>query len=125
MQREAFSHRFVSIFQEYCPPVNAALGSCITMLSANSQMLLLFMFHIRSEPEVLREQLQELIDAEEQGSMNPTLRLKKKALQQAYDQAIKRKMVGNACILVVVFMNMLLADDSVLIFLYAGGRSSN
>ena len=28
------------------------------------------------------------------GRMNPTLRLKKKALQQAYDQAIKKKMVG-------------------------------
>ena len=26
--------------------------------------------------------------------MNPTLRLRKKALQSAYDQAIKRKMVG-------------------------------
>jgi hypothetical protein len=48
----------------------------------------------RDEPETLKEQLKEIIDIEQQGRMNPTLRLKKKALQQAYDQAIKRKMVG-------------------------------
>jgi hypothetical protein len=47
----------------------------------------------RSEPEILREQLQEVIDAELQGKMNPTLRLRKKALQQAYDLAIKKTMV--------------------------------
>lgn len=37
--------------------------------------------------------MKEVLDAEQAGNMNPTLRLKKKALQQAYDQAIKKKMV--------------------------------
>ncbi|GAB4822894.1 hypothetical protein N2152v2_009940 [Parachlorella kessleri] len=49
-------------------------------------------FSKRDDPEVLKEQLKEIIEQEQQGKMNPTLRLRKKALQSAYDQAIKRKM---------------------------------
>lgn len=47
----------------------------------------------RSEPERLREELKEVLELEAQGRMNPTLRLRKKALQHAYDAAIKKKMV--------------------------------
>ncbi|PSC68774.1 WW domain-binding 11 [Micractinium conductrix] len=50
----------------------------------------------RDDPETLREQLKEVIDLEQQGKMNHTLRLRKKALQSAYDQAIKRKMEEEA-----------------------------
>ncbi len=47
---------------------------------------------LRSEPEVLKKELQEVIDIEEaQGTLPKNLKLKKKALQEAYDQAIKRK----------------------------------
>ncbi|KAL4433700.1 hypothetical protein ABPG75_000141 [Micractinium tetrahymenae] len=46
------------------------------------------------DPETLREQLKEVIEQEQAGKMSYTLKLRKKALQHAYDQAIKRKMVG-------------------------------
>ncbi|KAL4854138.1 hypothetical protein ACK3TF_005128 [Chlorella vulgaris] len=52
----------------------------------------------RDDPETLREQLKEVIDQEQAGKMNPSLRLKKKALQQAYDLAIKRKMEEEAAL---------------------------
>lgn len=48
----------------------------------------------RDDPESLKEQLKEVIAAEQAGKSNPTLRLKKKALQSAYEQAIKRQMVS-------------------------------
>lgn len=48
----------------------------------------------RDDPETLKEQLKEILGLEEAGKMNHVLRLKKKALQQAYNEAIKRKMVG-------------------------------
>jgi hypothetical protein len=47
----------------------------------------------RTEPEVLKEQLKEVIEAEEQGMLTAALRMRKKTLQQAYEQAIKHKMV--------------------------------
>lgn len=50
----------------------------------------------RDDPETLKAQLKEVIDLEHAGKMNPGLRLKKKALQQAYDLAIKRKMEEDA-----------------------------
>ncbi|KAL6773978.1 hypothetical protein ACKKBG_A23315 [Auxenochlorella protothecoides x Auxenochlorella symbiontica] len=52
----------------------------------------------RDDPESLKEQLKEVIAAEQAGKSNPTLRLKKKALQSAYEQAIKRQMEEKACI---------------------------
>eukprot|EP00887_Chlorella_sp_A99_P004077 scaffold11.g4077.t1 len=60
----------------------------------------------KSEPERLRDELKEILELEQarwgggapggQGRMNPALRLKKKALQHAYDQAIKKKMEEDA-----------------------------
>jgi hypothetical protein len=49
----------------------------------------------RSDPAALRQQLKEIIDQEQEleGGLNPTLKLKKKALQQAYNQAIQKQMV--------------------------------
>ena len=47
----------------------------------------------RSDPKLLREQLLEMLDLERAGKMNTTLRLRKKALQMAYDTAIKLAMV--------------------------------
>jgi hypothetical protein len=49
----------------------------------------------RSDPAALRQQLKEIIDQEQEleGGLNPTLRLKKKALQQAYNIAIQKQMV--------------------------------
>ncbi|EFJ47238.1 hypothetical protein VOLCADRAFT_75104, partial [Volvox carteri f. nagariensis] len=46
---------------------------------------------LRSDPDTLKKELQELIDMEENGTLPKNLKLKKKALQEAYDQAIKRK----------------------------------
>ncbi|KXZ53748.1 hypothetical protein GPECTOR_6g665 [Gonium pectorale] len=46
---------------------------------------------LRSEPDILKKELQELIDLEENGTLPKNLKLKKKALQEAYDQALKRK----------------------------------
>eukprot|EP00198_Chlamydomonas_reinhardtii_P003240 XP_001692576.1 predicted protein [Chlamydomonas reinhardtii] len=46
---------------------------------------------MRSDPESLKKELQELIDMEESATLPKNLKLKKKALQEAYDQALKRK----------------------------------
>ncbi len=51
-------------------------------------------FGTTDDPVTLREQLQEVLELEEAGKMNPTLRLKKRALQAAYDTALKKKRVG-------------------------------
>lgn len=51
-------------------------------------------FSKRDDPEALKEQLKEVIAAEQAGKSNPTLRLRKKALQTAYEQAIKRQIVS-------------------------------
>jgi hypothetical protein len=48
----------------------------------------------RSDPDSLREQLKEILQSEEAGPLSATLRLRKKALQQAYDQAIKQALVS-------------------------------
>jgi hypothetical protein len=48
---------------------------------------------LKAKPEELKKQLQELIDVEENGPLPKNLKLKKKALQEAYDQALKRKRV--------------------------------
>ncbi|KAL4450675.1 hypothetical protein ABPG77_001031 [Micractinium sp. CCAP 211/92] len=48
------------------------------------------------DPETLREQLKEVIEQEQAGKTSYTLKLRKKALQHAYDQAIKRKMEEEA-----------------------------
>lgn len=45
-----------------------------------------------ADPEALRQELQEVLAAE-QAASNPALRLKKKTLQHAYEQALKKQMV--------------------------------
>lgn len=52
--------------------------------------------YCRSDPEEIKQQLNELIDAEEHGMLTASMRQQKKNLQQAYDQALKRKMVKAA-----------------------------
>ncbi|KAL4517153.1 hypothetical protein Ndes2526B_g00742 [Nannochloris sp. 'desiccata'] len=51
-----------------------------------------------SDPAALRQQLKEILDLEQEleGGLNPTMRLKKKALQQAYNQAIQKQMEKEA-----------------------------
>jgi hypothetical protein len=49
---------------------------------------------LRSEPDTLKKELQDLISMEDSGALPKNLKLKKKALQEAYDQAIKRQKVG-------------------------------
>jgi hypothetical protein len=52
---------------------------------------------LRSDPETLKKELQEVLDIEEnQGVLPKTLKLKKKALQEAYDQALKRRKASPA-----------------------------
>ena len=48
----------------------------------------------RTDPETLKRQLKEVLAEEEAGNMNPTMRLKKKALQGAYEEAIRKQMVS-------------------------------
>ncbi len=48
---------------------------------------------ISSRPEDIKKQLQEMLDLEEAGPLNKTQRLHKKVLQEAYDHALKKKMV--------------------------------
>lgn len=50
------------------------------------------MSHI-DDPVLLRQQLKEILEEEEIGSLNATQRSRKKTLQKAYDAAIKRQMV--------------------------------
>lgn len=45
----------------------------------------------RSNPDEIKKQLQEIIDLEEAGPLAKTLKLKKKALQEAYDAALKKR----------------------------------
>ncbi|GMH33184.1 hypothetical protein BSKO_01018 [Bryopsis sp. KO-2023] len=44
-----------------------------------------------NDPVELKQELQRVLEAEKEGMLNKTLRLKKKVLQEAYDQALKRK----------------------------------
>ena len=62
-------------------------------LPTSHHPLSLSLYACSDDPESLREQLKEVIDLEAGGKMNPSLRLRKKALQAAYDMAIKRQMV--------------------------------
>lgn len=53
---------------------------------------------LKSKPEELKKELQEIIEVEENGTLSKALKLRKKAVQEAYDQAIKRKKVcQSAC----------------------------
>ncbi len=48
----------------------------------------------RDKPEEIRKQLLEIIELEEQGTLNKANKLKKKVLQDAYDHALKKKQVS-------------------------------
>lgn len=48
----------------------------------------------RDDPNALKEELKEIIRVEESGQLNPSLKIKKKALQQAYDQAIRKQILA-------------------------------
>ena len=49
---------------------------------------------LQTQPDQIKNELKEVLALEEDGKMNQTIRLKKKALQGAYDQAIKKKKVS-------------------------------
>ena len=53
-------------------------------------------FSQKEDPESLKAQLKEVIDLEASGEMTTALRMKKKALQQAFDAAVKNKMAQQA-----------------------------
>ncbi|KAK9908252.1 hypothetical protein WJX75_004876 [Coccomyxa subellipsoidea] len=46
---------------------------------------------MKSNPEALKEELKEVLELEEEGKLNLTIKLKKRALQGAYDLALKKK----------------------------------
>jgi predicted ribosome quality control (RQC) complex YloA/Tae2 family protein len=48
---------------------------------------------LQSNPDAIKDELKEVLALEEDGKGNQTVRLKKKALQGAYDNAIKKKKV--------------------------------
>lgn len=48
---------------------------------------------LQRNPDAIKGQLQEVLDMEESGKVNLTLRLKKRALQGAYDTAVKKRKV--------------------------------
>jgi len=49
---------------------------------------------LQSNPDAIKDELKEVLALEEDGKGNATVRLKRKALQGAYDNAIKKKKVG-------------------------------
>lgn len=46
---------------------------------------------MQTNPDAIKDELKEVLAMEEDGKANQTLRLKKKALQGAYDNAIKKR----------------------------------
>ncbi|KAK9813176.1 hypothetical protein WJX72_010156 [[Myrmecia] bisecta] len=48
-------------------------------------------YSLKSNPDAIKEELKAVLDAEEDGKVSQTLRLKKRALQGAYDTAVKKK----------------------------------
>lgn len=54
-------------------------------------------FALKAQPDQIRDELAEVLDKEEDGKvLNQTLRLKKRALQSAYDAALKKRKVSNS-----------------------------
>lgn len=51
---------------------------------------------LQANPDAIKDELKEVLALEEDGKGNQTVRLKKKALQGAYDNAIKKKKVSLA-----------------------------
>ena len=54
-------------------------------------------FALKAQPDQIRNELAEVLDKEEDGKvLNQTLRLKKRALQSAYDAALKKRKVSRS-----------------------------
>lgn len=51
------------------------------------------------DPDEIKTELQELIDAEEAGPLGKPLKLRKKVLQDAYEKAIRKRKVGAVMVL--------------------------
>ena len=51
---------------------------------------------LQKNPDAIKDQLKEVLDLEENGRVNLTLRLKKRALQGAYDTAVKKRKASQA-----------------------------
>lgn len=49
---------------------------------------------LKANPEDIKEKLKEVLAVEESGNYNLTIRLKKRALQGAYETAVKKGKVG-------------------------------
>lgn len=49
---------------------------------------------LKANPEAIKEELKEVLELEEKGKVNLTIRLKKRALQGAYETAVKKTKVG-------------------------------
>ena len=47
----------------------------------------------KDKPQELREELKELIELEQQGTLNKLQKIRKKVLQEAYDAALKKQKV--------------------------------
>ncbi len=55
-------------------------------------------FALKAQPDQIRDELADVLDKEQDGQvLSQTLRLKKRALQSAYDAALKKKKVGSCC----------------------------
>ena len=48
---------------------------------------------LQADPDAIKDQLKDVLDQQDNGKVNLTLRLKQRALQGAYDTAVKRKKV--------------------------------
>ena len=51
----------------------------------------------KDKPDDIKKQLQDMISLEEAGNLSKMQRLQKKVLQEAYDHALKKKIVGIPC----------------------------
>ena len=49
---------------------------------------------LQANPDAIKNELKEVLALEDDGKLNLTVRLKKRALQSAYDTAIKKKKVS-------------------------------
>lgn len=50
---------------------------------------------LQTNPDLIKDELKEVLALEEDGKVNQTIRLKKKALQGAYDNALKKRKVSD------------------------------
>ena len=70
---------------------------------------------LQADPDAIKDQLKDVLDQQDSGKVNLTLKLKQRALQGAYDTAVKRKKVQGptlalACTLETALGHCLLSD---------------